>query len=119
MRAYLDAIDTGPRRPGRRRTQESVTKQIAEVSERLREARGLDKLHLLKQRRDLEAARAELRPATGPSALEREFVKVARRYGERRGIDYSIWREAGVPAAVLTKAKVPRTRRNGRKSTAP
>lgn len=110
MRAYLDAIDTGPKRRGRRRTPESVAKQIAQVDERLRDARGLDKLNLLKERRDLEAARAHLRPAADHGALERDFVKVARRYGERRGIDYSIWREAGVSASVLTRAKVPRTR---------
>ncbi len=119
MRAYLEVIDTGPKRPGRRRTPESLSKQIAQVSERLRGARGLDKLNLLKERRDLEAARAKLVPASDHGALERDFVRVARRYGERRGIDYSIWREAGVPAAVLTKARVPRTRlANGRSAAA-
>jgi hypothetical protein len=110
VRAYLDAIDTGPKRPGRRRTPESITKQIALVDARLREARGIDKLNLVKQRRELEAARAELVPAADVGALERDFVRVARRYGERRGIDYSIWREVGVPATVLTKARIPRTR---------
>ncbi|HTX63497.1 MAG TPA: hypothetical protein VMD28_07635 [Acidimicrobiales bacterium] len=119
VRAYLDAIDTGPKRPGRRRSPESILKQIAAVDGRLRDARGIDKLNLLKQRRDLEAARKALAPGANPGALERDFVKVARNYGERRGIDYSIWREAGVSAAVLTKAKVPRTRRtNGRAATA-
>jgi hypothetical protein len=119
VRAYLDTIDTGPKRPGRRRTPESLAKQIAQVNERLRGARGLDKLNLLKDRRDLESARANLVPTSDQGALERDFVRVARRYGERRGIDYSIWREAGVPAAVLTKARVPRTRiANSRKGAA-
>ncbi len=119
MRAYLEAIDTGPKRRGRRRTPESVAKQIAQVDERLRDARGLDKLNLLKERRDLEAARAHLVPAADHGALERDFVRVARRYGERRGIDYSIWREAGVSASVLTRAKVPRTRlTNSRRQSA-
>ncbi len=119
MRAYLDAIDSGPKRPGRRRTPESINKQIAEIDERLRQARGIDKLNLVKQRRDLEAARTKVVPAANHGALEREFVRVARSYGERRGIDYSMWREVGVPAPVLTKARIPRAgSTNGRRPSA-
>lgn len=117
MRAYLEVIDTGPRRPGRRRTPESIDKQISQVTEQLRNARGIDKLHLLRQRRELETARAQVAGPADHGALERDFVRVARRYGERRGIDYSIWREVGVPAAVLSKAKVPRTRGSGARSS--
>jgi uncharacterized protein HemY len=110
VRAYLEAIDNGARRPGRRRSPEAIDKQIAEVDASLREARGIDRLNLVKQRRDLEAARAKLAAVADHGGLERDFVRVARSYGERRGIDYAMWREVGVPAAVLTKAKVPRTR---------
>lgn len=110
VRAYLASIDTAPKRPGRRRTPESVDRQIAKVSEQLRGARGIDKLNLVRQRRELEAAREKLAPADDSRALERDFVRVVRSYSERRGIDYSMWREVGVPAAVLTKARVPRTR---------
>ncbi len=42
--------------------------------------------------------------------LEAEFVKIAKRFGENRGIGYAAWRDAGVPAAVLKKAGVARTR---------
>ena len=110
VRSYLATIDTGPKRPGRRRSPETVAKQIAQVNAQLREARGIERLNLVKQRRDLEAARAGLLPAADRGGLERDFVRVARSYGERRGIDYSMWREVGVPAAVLSKARVPRTR---------
>ena len=111
VRAYLDAIDNnGAKRPGRRRSPESINKQIAQVDALLREAHGIEKLKLVKQRRDLEATRAKVVPVADRSGLERDFVRVARSYGERRGIDYAMWREVGVPAAVLTKAKVPRTR---------
>ena len=110
VRAYLDAIDNGAKRPGRRRTPESINKQIAQVDALLREAHGIEKLKLVKQRRDLEATRAKVVPVADRDGLEREFVRVARSYGERRGIDYAMWREVGVPAAVLTKARVQRTR---------
>jgi hypothetical protein len=110
VRAYLDAIDNGAKRPGRRRSPEAINKQIAQVDALLRDAHGIDRLNLVKQRRDLEAARAEIAPVSDHGGLERDFVRVARSYGERRGIDYAMWREVGVPASVLTKAKVPRTR---------
>ena len=42
--------------------------------------------------------------------LEKQFIKVARSYGERKGISYCTWRSAGVPAAVLQSAGVARTR---------
>lgn len=117
VRAYLDAVDNGAKRPGRRRSPESISTQIAKVDALLREARGMDKLKLVKQRRDLEAARAKIAPVADHVGLERDFVRVARSYGERRSIDYSMWREVGVPAAVLTKAKVPRTRLSNAKGS--
>ena len=42
------------------------------------------------------------------SALEREFVKAAPAYGDRKGISYAAWREAGVSAAVLRRAGIQR-----------
>ena len=48
------------------------------------------------------------RPTTS-AALEKAFVKVARAYGQRKGIEYSAWRAAGVSAAVLQHADIPRT----------
>ena len=110
VRAYLEAIDV-PKRRGRQRTPESISSQLSRIDERLRAARGIDKLELLRQRRDLEAERASRSPATAIASLEREFTKVARSYGTRKGIDYSLWRAAGVPAAVLSKARIQRTRR--------
>ena len=49
-------------------------------------------------------------PAPDMVALERAFVKVARSYSTRKGISYAAWRALGVPASVLAKAKVARTR---------
>jgi hypothetical protein len=44
------------------------------------------------------------------ASVEKAFVKVARSYGERKGITYKSWRSVGVSASVLAAAKVPRTR---------
>ncbi len=37
-------------------------------------------------------------------------MKVAKSYGERKGITYATWRGAGVSPAVLRAAGIPRTR---------
>ena len=42
------------------------------------------------------------------AALEEDFVAAARAYGERKGISYAAWREAGVDAAVLKRAGISR-----------
>jgi hypothetical protein len=42
------------------------------------------------------------------AAVEAGFVAAAKSYGERRGIAYEVWREAGVPPEVLQKAGISR-----------
>jgi hypothetical protein len=42
------------------------------------------------------------------TALEGDFVRVARSYSSRRGISYAAWREIGVDASVLKKAGLTR-----------
>ena len=44
------------------------------------------------------------------ASLEKAFTKVAKSYGERKGISYSAWRQVGVSAPVLQQAKIARTR---------
>ncbi|MDA8314855.1 MAG: hypothetical protein M0010_06720 [Actinomycetota bacterium] len=111
VRAYLESVDA-PKPRGRRPSPEAVKRQLDRVREQLRGARGVDKLTLLKERRDLEATLGTLRPAADHNGLEREFVKVARGYSERRGIDYSVWREMGIRPAVLSKAGITRSGRS-------
>jgi hypothetical protein len=41
--------------------------------------------------------------------IEDAFVKVAASYSARQGISYASWREVGVPAAVLKRAKISRS----------
>ena len=44
------------------------------------------------------------------SGLEKEFVRVAKAYSEKKRISYGAWRDAGVPAVVLKRAGIARTR---------
>ena len=44
------------------------------------------------------------------AALEADFVKVSRNYGQRKGIAYVTWRAVGVKPAVLARAGIHRTR---------
>ena len=48
------------------------------------------------------------RLACRPVPVTAAFVQAARPYGERKGISYAAWREAGVDAAVLKRAGVRR-----------
>lgn len=41
--------------------------------------------------------------------LEADFVKVARAYGEAKGIEYGTWRKVGVPIPTLKRAGITRT----------
>src|SRR5579875_3528108 len=99
VRRYLEALDRNRPRRGRRRTSEAIRQQLESVEKRLEDAEPFERLHLLQERRDLEADLA---------SLEEEFVRVAAAYSARKGISYSTWREWGVEAAVLRRAGITR-----------
>jgi hypothetical protein len=111
VRRYLEAVERQRPRRGRPRTAESVKRRLDSVNTKIDEADALTRLHLLQERADLEAEIATLETTDDMPALEKAFVKVARSYGERKGIDYATWREAGVAAAVLDKAGIGRSGR--------
>ncbi len=58
---------------------------------------------------DLEDELETMSAKTDLTALEDDFVRVARSYSTRRGISYAAWREIGVDAAVLKKAGLTRS----------
>ena len=70
----------------------------------------MQQLELTQERMNLEIEKARLETRADLSALEREFIAVAKGYAARRGISYSAFRSMGVPADVLAKANVRRTR---------
>jgi len=109
VRRYLEAIEHNRPKRGRKRTPESVKKRLDVVNQRLASAEPLARLHLLQERADLSAELARVASTHDLATLEKAFVKVARAYGERKGIGYSAWRAAGVAASVLQRAEITRT----------
>ncbi len=109
VRRYLEALEQNRPKRGRKRTPESVQKRLDVVHEQLTSAEPLARLHLLREKADLQAELDRATSTNDLATLERAFVKVARAYGERKGIEYSAWRAAGVSAAVLQRAEITRT----------
>jgi len=108
VKRYLEALEQRRPRRGRRRTAESVQKQLAAIEEKLGGADPLTRLRLLQDRIDLQKEAESFEGDVDITAVEEEFVKVARSYSERKGISYAAWREIGVDAPVLKRAGIPR-----------
>jgi hypothetical protein len=110
VRRYLEALESTKPRRGRKRTPESIRKRLVAIDTALATADPLSRLHLIEERQRLEAELSHTGETVDMAALEKSFIKVARVYGERKGISYSAWRTVGVSASVLQQAKIPRTR---------
>jgi predicted lipid-binding transport protein (Tim44 family) len=108
VKAYLDALEEHRPKRGRRRTADSIKARLAKIDGEMKDASTLKKLQLTQERRDLEAELAKGGETVDLSALEADFAKVAKAYGERKGIAYATWRDLGVPADVLKRAGVTR-----------
>jgi hypothetical protein len=108
VRRYLEALELNRPKRGRKRTKDTVKRQLESVKQKLDSADALTRLHLLQQRRDLEAELEKGDRQVDMAAREADFVKAAKSYGARKAISYASWREAGVPASVLQKAGIGR-----------
>jgi len=110
IKAYLEAL--GSRKPGRPVTRESLQKKVERIGERLaEETDALKRVELVQQKLDAEAALSAMDDGVDLAELEAGFVESVGAYSERKGIGYGAWRASGVPAEVLKKAGIPRTRR--------
>jgi hypothetical protein len=110
VRQYLEALESTKPRRGRKRTPESIRRRLTTIETSLPSADPLTRLHLVEERQRLQAELAHTGDKIDVGTLEKAFIKVARPYGERKGISYSAWRTVGVSASVLQQAKIPRTR---------
>ena len=108
VKAYLDALEQQKPRRGRKRTPDSIAKRLTAIEKQLADASSLQRLQLVQERRDLETELAGMDTTVDLTALEAAFVKVAKAYSARKGIEYASWRELGVGADVLKKAGVTR-----------
>lgn len=110
VRRYLEALESNRPRRGRKRTPESIRKRLAAIDTSMPGVDPLSRLHMVEEKQRLEAELSHTGDTVDMAALEKSFIKVARIYGERKGISYSAWRTVGVSASVLQQAKIPRTR---------
>ena len=111
VRDYLKALEQNAPRRGRRRTPESVERQLAVLEGEMEGASVTKRLGLVQQRIDLEADLETLQQAGSVdlSALEAGFATHSAAYGGRRGISYAAWREVGVSSATLKSAGIRRS----------
>lgn len=109
VREYLEAIRSNQRKPGRKRTAESVTSRLKAIDADLGEASPIRELELAQERLDLEQELATLHAKVDPTTIEAKFAGVAASYSARKGISYAAWRAVGVEAAVLKKAGIRRS----------
>ena len=111
VRDYLKALEQNAPRRGRRRTPESVKRQLAVLEGEMEGASVTKRLGLVQQRIDLETDLEALQQAGSVdlSALEAGFATHAAAYGGRRGISYAAWREIGVSSATLKSAGIRRS----------
>ena len=108
VRRYLEALEAHKPKRGRKRTPESMQKRLDAIEDKLQSADPLTRVQLIQERMDLENELATKQDAVDLTSLEEEFVTAAKSYGQRKGISYAAWREAGVDAAVLRRAGVTR-----------
>jgi hypothetical protein len=108
VRAYLEALRGNKPKRGRKRTSDSINKQLKSIDEQLKTADPVTELRLVQLRRDLNTELEGMSSNVDLKAIEDAFVKVAATYSERQGISWASWREVGVPASVLTRAGLSR-----------
>jgi len=108
---YLAAVNV-PQRRGRKVSRASLEQRLVGAEQALKAGTGVAKLLAAQEVRDLQTKIAQVNTAAGVDlkSLEAAFVKVAKQFGDNRGIRYGAWRDAGVPADVLKRAGIARTR---------
>jgi hypothetical protein len=108
VRDYLAALEAMAKKPrGRKPIQHPAAIQ-AQIDAEPDPAKRVD---LIQKRLDLQERLASENESVDLDALEEGFVAAAKPYAERKGLSYTALREAGVPAAILKKAGIARTRR--------
>jgi len=108
VRDYLEALRANKPARGRKRTPDSIAKRLAAIDTEIGGADVVKELRLVQERMDLQAELATMGTTVDMSALEAEFIKVAKAYGERTGVSQAAWRAVGISPAVLKAAGITR-----------
>lgn len=111
VREYLEALERDSK-PGRKLDKDDIEARIHRIQAQIDdEENPAKRVELIQRRLDYEQRLVQMEEAPDVERLEKDFIEAAKEYSERKGISYSAWREAGVPASVLREAGVPRTRK--------
>lgn len=110
VKAYLEGLAANKPKRGRRRSTESMQERMSEIESQLADAPPLKRLQLTQEHIDLQDKLSSTDVEVDLSELEEDFIRVAKDYAENKKISYTAFRSVGVPADVLKKAGVPRTR---------
>lgn len=108
VRDYLEALRANKPARGRKRTPDSIARRLAAIDGELGGADAVKELRLVQERIDLQAELATMGNHVDMTALEADFVKVAKAYGDRTGVSYAAWRAVGVTPATLKAAGISR-----------
>ena len=109
VRDYLEALRANKPARGRKRTPDSIAKRLTAIDNEIGNADAVKELRLVQERIDLQAELATMGTTVDMGALEAEFIKVAKAYGERTGVSLAAWRAVGINSAVLKAAGISRT----------
>jgi hypothetical protein len=111
VRRYLGALEASRSSRGKRRTIEGFSARLLKIDELLVSADPLSRLHLTQERIDLHAELVRVTNGQDPdlSSIEKDFVRVAKQYGDLAGVTFAAWRQVGVDAEVLDQAGIVRT----------
>lgn len=115
VRRYLEAIELSKPKRGRKRTLESINKQLAAIDATLQTTNPLNRLVLIQKRIELTAELENIKNAPNLEELEAQFVSVAQQYSRRKGITFPAWKELGVHQDVLARAGITHLGRTERK----
>jgi len=108
VRAYLEALESSRPKRGRKRTKESITRRLERIEAELEAADPLKRLQLTQEQLDLIQELEGMDSGINITDLEKDFIRVAKGYAERKGISYAAFRQIGVPASVLKQAGISR-----------
>lgn len=108
IREYLDAVEANRPKRGRKRTPESIARRLKAITKELAVADSVTKVRLVQERLDLQRELKMMKTKVDMVAIEKKFLRVAKRFSERNNITFNAWREVGVSPEVLKRAGIER-----------
>jgi hypothetical protein len=108
IRDYLETLNTYKPKRGRRMSSDRIQQRLKEISDKFDNASLAVQVQLTQERINLLEKLSTVDSRGGLKGTEKEFIKYAKGYSQRKGISYTAWRKMGVPAEVLRKAGISR-----------